>query len=277
MAEPRTAEPLRITTTKALHQVAFEAYGVRALVSASSGYLLARLKELFPPGWRETPSQPGDPHFILTPGDDLNYKLTRNSTVLATAELEVALLVFDAQLRAHVALHAPDRIFVHAGAVGYRGRAILIPGRSFSGKTTLVSELLHAGASYYSDEYAILDDTGMVHPYAKPLSLRLEEGSDWQTDRSVADFGGVAGVDPLPVALIVSAQYRVGADWQPERLTSGDGALELLANTVPAQERPEQSLLAIRRAVERATILKGDRGEAAAVAPRLLELVLDGG
>jgi hypothetical protein len=34
---------------------------------------------------------------------------------------------------------------------------------SYSGKTTLVSELIRAGATYYSDEYAVIDERGRVH------------------------------------------------------------------------------------------------------------------
>ena len=35
-----------------------------------------------------------------------------------------------------------------------------------------MAELLRAGAVYYSDEYAVVDPWGRVHPFAKPLSIR---------------------------------------------------------------------------------------------------------
>jgi hypothetical protein len=258
------------TGTVELPGVAGSAFGVRAVVGGGTSHVLARMVERLPPDWQASDSQADDPRFILTTADGLEYVLKRDGAVLTVAELEVALGVFDAQLRGYIALNSPDYIFVHAGVVGNRGRAIVIPGRSFSGKTTLVSELVRAGATYYSDEYAVLDEEGLVHPYAKPLSMRLEEGSRLQTDHYVADLGGSAGVGPLPVGLIISAQYRFGARWQPQRLTSGDAVLELLANTVPAQERPQQSLAAISRAVDGATALQGDRGEAAEIADQLL-------
>ena len=65
----------------------------------------------------------------------------------------------------HLAERARNRIFIHAGVVGWQGRAIVIPGRSFSGKSTLVAALLQAGATYYSDEFAVLDGRGYVHPF----------------------------------------------------------------------------------------------------------------
>jgi hypothetical protein len=160
---------------------------------------------------------------------------------------------------------------VHAGVVGWRGRAILVPGRSRSGKTTLVAELVKAGAEYYSDEFAVLDRHGLVHPFPKPLSVRGEGGCDLHAQRrSAEDLGGVCGHDPLKIGLVVLAEYRRGADWQPRRLSAGRAVLEMLAHTVPARLRPEDSLVALGRAVEGASVLAGERGEAQELATRLL-------
>jgi predicted ATPase len=46
-----------------------------------------------------------------------------------------------------VATEAPRRVFVHAGVVGWKGQAILVPGRSYSGKTTLIAALMKAGGN----------------------------------------------------------------------------------------------------------------------------------
>ena len=59
--------------------------------------------------------------------------------------------------------------------------AIVMPGASFAGKTTMVRAWLEAGATYYSDEFAVLDRTGRVHPFARPLAIR--EGSTASTRR----------------------------------------------------------------------------------------------
>ena len=67
---------------------------------------------------------------------------------------------------------ARRRVFLHAGAVAWNGLGIVIPGGTMSGKTSLVRELLQAGALYYSDEYAVLDDLGRLHPYPQPLGVR---------------------------------------------------------------------------------------------------------
>ena len=61
---------------------------------------------------------------------------------------------------------------VHAGAVLFGNRAVLLPGKSFAGKSSLVAELLRRGATCLSDEYALIDGAGIVHAYPRPLLLR---------------------------------------------------------------------------------------------------------
>jgi hypothetical protein len=161
----------------------------------------------------------------------------------------------------HVAEASPVRTFVHAGVVGWGDQAILIPGRSFSGKTTLVAELVRAGATYYSDEFAVLDRRGMVYPYAQPLQIR-ESGSHRQTQHPVETLGGTAGTQPLPVAMVVVSKYKPGAQWRPRPLTQGIGLLKLLDNTVSARRAPAVALSTLKHVVSHATIVRGLRGEA---------------
>ncbi|MFQ5556835.1 MAG: hypothetical protein ACE5GB_04920, partial [Acidimicrobiales bacterium] len=68
-------------------------------------------------------------------------------------------------------------LFVHAGVVEWRGVGIAVPGRSMTGKSTLVAAAVRAGAGYLSDEFAILDAGAAVHPYPRPLSLRDAGGA----------------------------------------------------------------------------------------------------
>jgi hypothetical protein len=273
-------EPGPEATQPSADSVAGEAYGVPILLSADSPEVLARVQELLPPGWKHRGVAPDPdtpvataPHFSLRSDGEGGYVLHRDGLELARTRLDVALHALDAQVRAFIALHSPDRIFVHAGVVGVHGRAIVIPGPSFSGKTTFVAELVRAGAIYYSDEYAVLDDQGLVHPYAKRLSIRTNPYTATQHD--VRELGGSAGDEPLPLGLIVVAQYRAGGRWEPKTLSPGDAVLALLANTVPARERPEQTMNALRRAVNRPGVLalEGERGEASLVVQGLLQRV----
>ncbi len=258
----------------------FDSYGLRVGVRTNAPGLLERLGPHLPPGWRASPSPLVDQIFSLwvDPGG-----ARRPSRVYAgrrrrarTADLAQALAVLESEIRQCVATGAERRTFVHAGVVGWRGRAIVIPGRSRSGKTTLVAELVKAGAEYLSDEFAVLDGRGRVHPFAKPLSIRGASGCDRHARAQGAEeLGGSCATGPLPVRLVVLTEHRPGADWRPDRLTTGQAVLELLAHTVPARLRPEASLLSLERAVARALVLKGPRGEARDLAPVLLRSVED--
>ena len=246
----------------------FTAYGVRGSVEADPPELLARARELLPPGWTPAPAAPDEGRFSISARDGL-YEVSRDgASRIATPDLEVGLGVLDAEIRAYVAFHAPERVFVHAGVVAHDGGAIVIPGASFSGKTTLVAALIAAGAVYYSDEYAVLDAGGLVHPYPKPLSIRA--GGRHGDDHPAESLGATVGTEPLPVSLIAVTSFRPGARWRPEPRSAGDGAMALLANTVPARDRPREALAAVSRAAADATVLEGERGGAAEMAAALL-------
>ncbi|HSF31671.1 MAG TPA: hypothetical protein VLK82_14505, partial [Candidatus Tectomicrobia bacterium] len=172
-------------------------------------------------------------------------------------------------LHLHIAESARHRLFVHAGAVGWQGQTILIPGRSYTGKSTLVAAMVRAGATYYSDEYAVVDAAGRVHPYPKPLSLRGGEGVK-PGRYSIEMLGGATGVKPLPVGLVVVSEYRPEAVWRPRRLSAGRGVLALLANTVSARRQPAAALSTLQQVAAQATIIAGKRGEACEVVPLLI-------
>ena len=77
----------------------------------------------------------------------------------------------------------------------------------------------------------------------------------------------------LPAGLIVLSTYKDGARWRPRTLTQGQGALAMLANTLTAMHAPDRAISTIREVVVRAPAVKSSRGEAAEVAPLILELL----
>lgn len=190
--------------------------------------------------------------------------------VARTLVLEEALDRFESDMKDLIAAFAPRRVFVHAGVVGWRGRAIVVPGRTFSGKTSLVRALVRAGATYYSDEFAVIDEKGRVHPYPTSLGVR-DPATLRQTKVPITEDGGVVGVRPLPVGLVVLSSYREGAHWKPRRLSPGRGMLELLDNTIPVRMFPQTAMTSLEQVISTAAILKGARGEA----ERTAELILN--
>jgi hypothetical protein len=251
------------------HEIAFEAFGVRAALGANRPELVERLRPILPPGWQPCPPSAIGRRFTLIAEEAGTYAFAVNEDILNRGlDLELALMLLDSQVRLHLGVKAPDTVFIHAGVVAHGGKTIVMPGKSFEGKTMLVAALVRAGATYYSDEFAVIDEGGLVHPYAKPLSVRGDD--HMQTDHPVESLGWTAGSEPLPMGVIVVTSYRRGAEWRPRRLSSGEGAMALLTNAVPARERPAQVMRAISRAVDDAIAIESERGEADAVAPLLL-------
>ena len=158
-----------------------------------------------------------------------------------------------------IAEHSRDRVFVHAGVAGWKGRAVVCPGRSHAGKSTLIWSLLNAGATYYSDEYAVFDNNGHVHPFPVPINLRVPEGRG----RSVA--ADRIGTEPAGTNLILFAQYRENRKWEPIVLTPGQTVLRLIQNSLSMRRNPS-GVLGVLKTVALATkAYAGERGEADSV------------
>jgi hypothetical protein len=260
--------------------IAFRSYGLRIGVRVTDPVVMESVIDRLPPGWRPAASPIVDYLYsIVVGGQARDSKIQRFNLLYydagrmaRTKDFELLLKTFESDLQLVVADNARRRIFVHAGVVGWRNQAIVIPGMSFSGKTTLVTKLVQAGAKYYSDEYAVLDEQGRVHPFPRPLGVR--KPNEFETGRiDVASLGGVAGSRPLPVRLVVATKYRAGAKWRPRQLTRGRGVLELLANTVSARSQTRLALSTLPRAIESAEVLKGIRGEADEIVETILKIV----
>ena len=167
---------------------------------------------------------------------------------------------FNSMLRIAVAEYARDSVFIHAGVVEWRGKAIIIPANSFAGKTTLVTELVKKGATYYSDEYAVLDGKGLVHPFPRDLSIR--DKTFKERDVPVAEFGGRTGTKPIPVGAVIITEFQENGKWEPVRLTLGQGILDVIPHTIPRNFNTQFSLKVLNTALSDAIILKSPRGDA---------------
>lgn len=243
--------------------------------------VLDRILDLLPPRWKPSDRVEVRRLYSVRVGGEgkhrghrLYHVLYMNaSRIERSMDLEYILERLEADVQLYVAERARRRIFVHSGVVGWRGKAILLPGRTLTGKTTLVTELLRLGATYYSDEYAALDPRGRVHPYARRLSVRRGAADPRPARQAAGEFGAVVGHKPLPVGLVAFTQYKPGVRWRPRRLTAGQGIIALLENAVPARSRPQACLATLREVVSAARLLKGARGEAREMAAALLARV----
>lgn len=167
-----------------------------------------------------------------------------------------------------VAQHHPDLLFIHAGAVEWHGVGIVVPGRSLSGKSSLVAALLRAGANYLSDEFAPLDREGNIHPYPRHLSLRDGEGKVSLVP--AADFGARTATEPVPVRFVVDSRYVPGSSFDPERLRGAASLMSLVDNALVARSRPAFTMAIVAGLVPDVVVLRSPRGDAAATARTIL-------
>jgi hypothetical protein len=145
--------------------------------------------------------------------------------------------------------------------VGWKGKAVIFPARSFKGKTTLVAALCDQGAEYYSDEYAILDSKGTLFPFPRDLSLRNFHLPNDEVEVSPEFLGIKVGTVPLSVGAVIISKFEPDASWLPEIITVGTGIMETLPHTIPIRANAEMSLKILNLALKDAIFAKSYRGD----------------
>jgi hypothetical protein len=179
----------------------------------------------------------------------------------------VKLLLDDLQLS--VALHATDDVFVHAGVVACDGRAIVLPGRSRVGKSSLVEALVRAGATYCSDEYARLTPDGRIAPFARPIQQRGSAG------REIVDpyrLGAVAD-GPVEPGIVLFTRYVAEAAFAPVVVPPARAALDVFDNTVIAEVDPDRAIEAAAGLARRSVTIRTHRGEVDVTTDAILAMV----
>lgn len=240
-------------------------YGSTLAVELDHPEALARVDSLLLPGWSwagptgqplERLSLQFDSHFSIYADDELH---------MSGLDLETGMLELGKLLHLRLGATARGLAFVHAGVVGYQGKAMIIPGRSYTGKSSLVHALVEAGATYYSDEYAVFDPEGRVHPFPRHLALR-------QPPDQIAphELGWSPNQRALEPGLILLTRYQEGVRLRLRPVPPGKAVLALVDNSLSARLSPEETLTILARVAASAPTLKGPRPEAEAVAARLL-------
>jgi hypothetical protein len=254
-------------------ELAFSCYGAQLLVVDTAGAdVCVQLESLLPPSIIPSDGSAPDACFVIDrpeprkEGQHTPYRILRHGEVLMRARTTERLVKrLRQEIDEAVAIYSRRGLFVHAGVVGWRGHAIVVPGRSMTGKSHLVGELVRCGATYYSDEFAVLGDDGRVHPYARMPVIRSE------TDgfKTVLAEGRAAG-EPLPIALVVATLFSRHATWKPAELRGARAVLPIIDNTVLAQSETGRLLNLCRLIAPTLVTLHGPRPDAASVAPRIL-------
>jgi hypothetical protein len=202
-----------------------------------------------------------------------SHRMTVNGESLAgaTRSKRKFLKFFDAVLRASVGEYAPELVFLHAGVVGWKGRAIVMPADSFKGKSTITAELVRRGAAYYSDDFAIIDENGLVHAFPRVISMRDDDFRPFDLDPE--SLGAATEQPPIPVGLVLFTEYNAGAKWKPRISTAGKGVLETVPYALSFRRNPEFCLRVLNLLASRAIIASSPRDTAEEFAPLILDFV----
>jgi hypothetical protein len=160
------------------------------------------------------------------------YRVTAGDEVVYSSLLEGSLvshLLMDVNARAAAACRDDATVPLHAGTVAGALGAIVLPGASHSGKTTITTALAAAGHRFVADEVSRLDPEHLtIAPYGKPVALRSASvellaptiarlrrpGSRFEIDErfvppselATPTAGGVAA-EPVEVSAIVFPRY----------------------------------------------------------------------
>jgi hypothetical protein len=160
---------------------------------------------------------------------------------------------------------------VHAGAVLWGERVLLLPGSTHAGKSSLVAGLLRRGATYFSDEYALIDSAGLVYPYPRPLLVR--NGRPDQTPMLPVEYNASVGQIAAPVGWILSLQYLRECAWSVEAITQSEALLMLLRNTPHVLAEKPDMVQVFERAVTGVPCYAGTRNEASDAVDQILRLI----
>jgi hypothetical protein len=260
----KTAE----TTGRPASAISFDVFGARVELSGDCEDAIAAVRESLP-GRRDAAGGEPDVRCSFERLDAGAVRLRGGGPWAPfTGTLEEACREALSRLHFEVAVAARSAVFLHAAAVVVADRLFLFPGRSGHGKSTMAAALVAAGGTYFSDEYAPVDPAGLVWPYRKPASLR---------PASAAVLSPVAAGGPEPAArrcdFVLGTRFASGAEWRPRRLSSGEAALLLIDNAVPARLRPQETAAAIARLLDaRPLALEGERPEFERFVPEVLAL-----
>lgn len=266
----------RVRKSDFRHRLFIESFGVKIGITTNTTDAIEdiqkTLSDYLPDCFREIEETETENHFQFVRNPSGKHSLYKNGERIFTrTERNRALETLGSQVRLTVAEFAVGRVFIHSGVVSWKGKAIMFPGKSFSGKTSLTAALVKRGAVYYSDEYAILDEEGFVHPFPKTLSVRGEIDDYTQVEYPVEALGGKAGEEKIPVGMVLITEYKTNARWKPKILSSGRGVMEIIKNSVSIRNNPNFVLEVLNKMANRAVIVRSRRGDVS----KFADLILD--
>lgn len=208
------------------------------------------------PGATDGPVAP-EPVLLSEGTTDGVFTLSYQGDVWAVERREAAIahwLMYVTCLR--LARGSTTGLMLHAGAVSWAGRGLLIPGASGSGKSTLTSFLTDRGAEYLTDELVhVSSASNLVEGLAVPLKIKkrglaaltghvsLARGTSTSIEGTHQVFVSpdrfVCAAAAVPLSLIVFPRYTPRGRFRLQPLSPAQAGLRLMAGVLNGGALPD--------------------------------------
>ena len=236
-----------------VHVVCADAAAAIAL-HATLGAMIA------PPGGAEY-----DLRYQIEGGPRSSYVLTRDAArAHACADPGELAFALEKDLTIELQLRRSELLFLHAAALEWQGRAVLLAGASGNGKSTTAWALLHRGFRYLSDELGPLDlGTMTVHPFPHALCLKHEPPRPYALPAGAIRLGTrihvppralpsstVVGPRPLAAVFLVTYRSEIAAP-QVRAMSRAEASARLYTTALNPLAHSNQGLDAAVRIAER--------------------------
>lgn len=224
--------------------------GVPVRLDCDDPELAARLErcyERFPPSAEEPAEEPADPLEAVLEAEGSGWRVRVAGRAPRRVDDPVAAVrTFNHELLHGVMLRTPELYFVHAGVVAVGGRAVVLPGLSQAGKSTLVLALLEEGARLLSDELLAYDPrTRTAHAFPRAIKIRdtcapyfpgLSEAFEGSGEGRFLSFSALRSdvvQEEAPIGAIVVPRWAgARGRLELEPITSGRALLELAGSSL---------------------------------------------
>jgi len=169
---------------------------------------------------------------------------------------EDSLVRFESDFGLYVSEKLPGYVAVHAALLRVDDALVIVPGSSGVGKSSLCVAAMDAGWEVWSDEYCLIDTTtGEVSGWPRPVRQRLEGGGVRRIDHQ-------GPVGPGRATHVLAMTYSADVTGLAlETVSPGQVAMDLMANTVCARSRPEETFRATTALAKTVLGFTGSRGD----------------
>jgi hypothetical protein len=166
----------------------------------------------------------------------------------------------------HLADRSQGGLLLHAAGLTWHGQALLLPGQTGAGKSTLTAWLVSRGFGYLTDELVfVLWGQNSAQGLTRPLNLKRPARSLWQTNLTASHqaahvlstphsdlaaptlFGTVAPPDETSLGVIIFPRYEPGSNPVLRPLSRAKAGLALMQCLLNARNLPDHGFTEVTR------------------------------